>query len=278
MTAAELSATPADVIAPRLVEDPVAPACPGPSATPSRSPAGTFCTTSACRSCSCSRSCSRSCSCCCSATCSAGRSRSPGISYVNYLMPGIFVQTVLFGSVSTGIGLAEDMSTGIIERFRSLPMASMAVLAGRTTADLVRNVFVVIVMFVVGFAVGFRPTGSIPAVLLGLLLVLAFAFALSWVFANVGLKAPTGEVAQAVAFPHSVPADVRLVGVRAGQSHARMAAGVRRPPARHHHHQCHSRAHARAAGVERPAPSRAVHHGDPQLHPAVDRLDRSDPG
>jgi ABC transporter DrrB family efflux protein len=129
----------------------------------------------------------------------------PGISYVNYLMPGIFVQTVLFGSVSTGIGLAEDMSTGIVERFRSLPMASMAVLAGRTTADLVRNVFVIIVMLVVGFAVGFRPRGSIPAVMLGLLLVLAFAFALSWVFANVGLKAPTGEVAQAVAFPILFP-------------------------------------------------------------------------
>jgi ABC transporter DrrB family efflux protein len=129
----------------------------------------------------------------------------PGISYVNYLMPGIFVQTVLFGAVSTGVGLAEDMKSGIIERFRSLPMTAMAVLAGRTVADLVRNIFVVIVMFVVGYAVGFRPSGSVPAITLGLILVVAFAFALSWVFANVGMKAPSGEAAQAVAFPILFP-------------------------------------------------------------------------
>ncbi len=129
----------------------------------------------------------------------------PGVAYVNYLMPGIFAQTVLFGAVSTGIGLAEDMSTGIIERFRSLPMASMAVLAGRTTADLVRNAFVILVIFVVGFAVGFRPTGSILAIAFALLIVLAFAFALSWVFANVGMKAPNGEAAQAISFPILFP-------------------------------------------------------------------------
>ncbi len=129
----------------------------------------------------------------------------PGVPYVNYLMPGIFGQTVLFGSMSTGIGLAEDMSTGIIERFRSLPMASMAVLAGRTMADLVRNLFVIIVMFVVGYAVGFRPTGAILAVLFGFLIVLAFAFALSWVFAIVGMRAPNGEAAQAISFPILFP-------------------------------------------------------------------------
>ncbi len=129
----------------------------------------------------------------------------PGVSYVNYLMPGIFAQTVLFGAVSTGIGLAEDMSSGIIERFRSLPMASMAVLAGRTMADLVRNAFVILVILVVGFAVGFRPGGSILAVVFGLLIVLAFAFALSWVFANVGMKAPNGEAAQAISFPILFP-------------------------------------------------------------------------
>ncbi len=129
----------------------------------------------------------------------------PGVAYVNYLMPGIFAQTVLFGAVSTGIGLAEDMSSGIIERFRSLPMASMAVLAGRTMADLVRNAFVILVILVVGFAVGFRPAGSILAVVFGLLIVLAFAFALSWVFANVGMKAPNGEAAQAISFPILFP-------------------------------------------------------------------------
>jgi ABC-2 type transport system permease protein/oleandomycin transport system permease protein len=129
----------------------------------------------------------------------------PGQSYVNYLMPGIFAQTVVFGSTATAIGLAEDLGSGIIERFRSLPMVRMSVLSGRTGADLVRNAGVVLVMFAVGFAVGFRPSGSIPAILLGLVLVLLFAFSLSWVMAFVGLKAANAEAAQAVAFPLLFP-------------------------------------------------------------------------
>ena len=79
-----------------------------------------------------------------------------GVPYVDYMMPGIFVQTVLFGSVSTAVGLSEDLQKGLIERFRALPMARSAVLAGRTTADAVRNVFVVIIMTGVAYAVGFR--------------------------------------------------------------------------------------------------------------------------
>ena len=125
--------------------------------------------------------------------------------YVNYLMPGIFGQTVVFGATSTAIGLAEDLGGGIIERFRSLPMVRMSVLAGRTGADLVRNSGVVVVMFVVGFAVGFRPHGGAPRIVLGALLVLAFAFSLSWVMALVGLKVANGEAAQAVAFPLMFP-------------------------------------------------------------------------
>ena len=74
----------------------------------------------------------------------------PGARYVDYLMPGIFVQTVVFGALNTGVGLAEDLQKGLIERFRSLPMARSAVLAGRTLADLVRNVFVVLLMVIVG--------------------------------------------------------------------------------------------------------------------------------
>ena len=81
----------------------------------------------------------------------------PGTTYVNYLMPGIFVQTVAFGSVQTSIGLAEDLQKGLIERFRALPMARSAVLAGRTTADLCRNILTVVIVTVVGFLVGFRP-------------------------------------------------------------------------------------------------------------------------
>ena len=90
-----------------------------------------------------------------------GAIKVPGGNYVNFLMPGIFVQTVAFGAVSTSIGLAEDLQKGLIERFRSLPMSRSAVLIGRTTADMVRNIFTVIIITAVGFAVGFRPDGTV---------------------------------------------------------------------------------------------------------------------
>src|SRR5256886_10125953 len=125
--------------------------------------------------------------------------------YVDYLMPGIFVQTVVFGSLAAAIGLASDMKSGLLERFRSLPMARSAVLAGRTVADLVRNIFVVILMTVVGLAVGFRIHGGMPAFLLGLLLVLAFGYVMAWVFATVGLAVGDPETAQAAAFPVLAP-------------------------------------------------------------------------
>ena len=129
----------------------------------------------------------------------------PSIDYVDYLMPGIIVQTAVFGAAGTGIGLAEDMAKGLIERFRSLPMARSAVLAGRTMADSVRNVFVMALITVVGFAVGFRIHGGVPAYIGALLLVLLFAFALSWVVATIGLGAPNGEAAQAAIFPMLFP-------------------------------------------------------------------------
>ena len=128
-----------------------------------------------------------------------------GLSYVNYLMPGIFVQTVAFGSVSTSIGLAEDLQKGLIERFRALPMSRGAVLLGRTTADLIRNVFVIIVMTVVGLLVGFRPTTGVLSYLGAVLLILFFAYALSWGFAIVGLSAPNSETAQVMSFPLIFP-------------------------------------------------------------------------
>jgi ABC-2 type transport system permease protein/oleandomycin transport system permease protein len=120
-------------------------------------------------------------------------------------MPGIIVQTAVFGAAGTGIGLAEDMAKGLIERFRSLPMARSAVLAGRTMADSVRNVFVMVLITVVGVAVGFRIHGGVPAYVLALGLVLLFAFALSWVVATIGLGAPNGEAAQAAIFPMLFP-------------------------------------------------------------------------
>jgi ABC transporter DrrB family efflux protein len=124
--------------------------------------------------------------------------------YVNFLMPGIFVQTMAFGSVSTAIGLAEDLQKGIIERMRSLPMSRAAVLAGRTIADLARNIFVVAVITGVGYAVGFR-IGSIAGYFAGIFLLLGFAFALSWGFAVIGLSAPNSETAQVMAFPILFP-------------------------------------------------------------------------
>src|SRR3989440_10345563 len=84
-----------------------------------------------------------------------------GTSYVNYLMAGIFTQTVIFGSTTTGVGLANDLQRGLVDRFRSLPMAKSAVLTGRTISDIVRNTFVVIVMWTVGLLVGFRPAGNV---------------------------------------------------------------------------------------------------------------------
>jgi ABC transporter DrrB family efflux protein len=127
------------------------------------------------------------------------------VPYKDFLMPGIFAQTVVFGSVGTAIGLATDMQSGLLERFRSLPMARSAVLVGRTGADLVRNVFVVILMAAVGFAVGARYHTNLLEYLGGMGLMLLFGYAFSWVFATVGLVVGNPESAQAVAFPVMAP-------------------------------------------------------------------------
>jgi ABC transporter DrrB family efflux protein len=130
----------------------------------------------------------------------------PGhVPYVDFLMPGVFVQTVVFGALATAIGLAADMKSGMLERFRSLPMARSAVLAGRTFADLARNVFVVILMVAVGFLVGFRIHTNALALVAGILLLLFFGYAMSWIFATVGLVLGDPETAQAAAFPVLAP-------------------------------------------------------------------------
>ncbi|MCX6510379.1 MAG: ABC transporter permease, partial [Actinobacteria bacterium] len=134
-----------------------------------------------------------------------GAIATPGMSYVNFLMAGIFVQTVLFGSVSTSVGLAEDLQKGLIERFRSLPMARSAVLFGRTIADSVRNVFVMILITLVGFAVGFRIGTSFGLYLVAFALLILFAFSFSWIFAYIGLSASNSETAQLMAFPILFP-------------------------------------------------------------------------
>jgi ABC-2 type transport system permease protein/oleandomycin transport system permease protein len=129
----------------------------------------------------------------------------PGIEYVDYLIPGIFVQTVVFGAMGSAVGLAADIKSGLLERFRSLPMARSAVMAGRTFADLGRNVFVVILMLVVGMLVGFRFHNGVLGLAGAMLLVLFFGYVLSWVFASLGLVTGDPETAQAAAFPLMAP-------------------------------------------------------------------------
>ena len=129
----------------------------------------------------------------------------PNGRYVDYLMPGIFAQVISFGATATAVGLASDLNSGMLDRFQSLPMARSAVLAGRTLADAGRNVFVVILMSTVGFLVGFRVHTNPFAFVGALILVLLFGFALSWIFATVGLMVRDPETAQAAAFPVMAP-------------------------------------------------------------------------
>jgi ABC-2 type transport system permease protein len=118
----------------------------------------------------------------------------PGMSYREFLIAGIFAQTVVFGSTFTGAGLAEDMQKGIIDRFRSLPMAPSAVLVGRTVSDVVINVISLAVMSITGLLVGWRIRSSVLDAAIGFALLLLFAYALSWVMAVIGLLIRTPEV------------------------------------------------------------------------------------
>lgn len=129
-----------------------------------------------------------------------GAIQTPGVNYINYLIPGIIVQTVIFGSVQTGVGLADDLSRGMIDRFRSLPMARSAVLAGRTISDTVRNIFVVLLITGVGYIIGFRFQGGFWDAAAALGLSVLFGFAFSWISATIGLMVREIETAQVVGF------------------------------------------------------------------------------
>jgi ABC transporter DrrB family efflux protein len=123
-----------------------------------------------------------------------------GVSYVDFLMPGIIAMTAVFGALTTGLGLTEDLAAGVIDRFRSLPIAHSALLIGRTAADLTTNAVSMAVMLAIGFAVGFRPSEPAWSVALALALILAFAYVFSWISAYVGISVRNPETAQSVGF------------------------------------------------------------------------------
>jgi ABC-2 type transport system permease protein/oleandomycin transport system permease protein len=125
--------------------------------------------------------------------------------FVLFLMPGIFVQNAIFGSTTTAIGIAEDLKKGLLDRFRSLPMARSAVLSGRTTADLAKNLVLVVVMIGIGYLVGFRFQAGFLSALGVIALVLAVSFTFSWISATVGLAIKQVEGVQAAVFTFIFP-------------------------------------------------------------------------
>lgn len=129
-----------------------------------------------------------------------GAIKTPVANYIDYLIPGIIAQAVLFGSVQTGVGLAEDLAFGMIDRFRSLPMSRVAILAGRTIADVVRNTFVVLLMAGVGAAIGFRLHTNILDAVGALALAVSLGFAFSWISATIGFTLKNAEAAQVAGF------------------------------------------------------------------------------
>jgi ABC transporter DrrB family efflux protein len=131
---------------------------------------------------------------------SIGRSLPPGVSYAQFLIPGIMVQTIVFGTSATSVGLAEDLQKGIIDRFRSLPIARSAVLSGRILADTVRLTMVAIVLVVVGYLVGFRFEGGLGWGLAMIVVAVAFGFAMSWIMANIGMRVKDPETANTAGF------------------------------------------------------------------------------
>jgi ABC-2 type transport system permease protein/oleandomycin transport system permease protein len=129
-----------------------------------------------------------------------GAIRTPGYSYADFLIPGIIVQNIAFGGFVTALGLNEDLHKGLIDRFRSLPMARPAVLAGRTLADVVTNALSATILVVTGLLIGFSFHTSLPTALGGAALLLLFGYAFSWIFAFLGMLVSTAEAANSVGF------------------------------------------------------------------------------
>ena len=128
-----------------------------------------------------------------------------GGSYSEFLMPGIFAQTIAFASATTAVGMTDDINKGLIDRFRSLPMARSAVLSGRTMSDVVYNTGILAVLMLSGLAVGWRVHTGVLEFFAGVALLLLFTFAMSWVGVWLGLSVPTVEVAQQLGFTVLMP-------------------------------------------------------------------------
>jgi ABC transporter DrrB family efflux protein len=129
-----------------------------------------------------------------------GAIQTPGYDYVDFLIPGIIVQNVAFGGFVTALGLCEDLNKGLIDRFRSLPMARAAVMAGRTLADVATNLLSIVILLVTGIVIGFSFDASAVEVVAGMGLLLLFGYAFSWVFALLGLMVSTPEAANSLGF------------------------------------------------------------------------------
>ena len=135
-----------------------------------------------------------------------GAIQTPGFDYVDFLMPGIIVQSIAFGGFVTALGLSEDVHKGLIDRFRSLPMSRAAVLLGRTFSDVLLNCLSLAVLLAVGFLAGFNfQNTSAGEVVLGIVLLLMLGYAFSWIFALVGLYSSTPETANAIGFTAIFP-------------------------------------------------------------------------
>jgi len=134
-----------------------------------------------------------------------GAIQTPGFDYVDFLMPGIIVQSIAFGGFVTALGLSEDVQKGLIDRFRSLPMSRAAVLAGRTSSDILLNLLSLVVLLAVGIIAGFSFDSTVGKILLGVVLLLFFGYAFSWVFALVGLYSSSPETANSIGFTAIFP-------------------------------------------------------------------------
>ena len=134
-----------------------------------------------------------------------GAIQTPGFDYVDFLMPGIIVQSIAFGGFVTALGLSEDVQKGLIDRFRSLPMSRAAVLAGRTFSDIPLNLLSLFVLLAVGFVSGFSFDSDLGKILLGVVLLLFFGYAFSWIFALVGLYSSSPETANSIGFTAIFP-------------------------------------------------------------------------